>query len=56
LEEKRNVYKVLVRISEGERLVGRTRHKDLKEGGVDWIHLPQNRDKWWAVVKALKNF
>jgi len=26
---------------------------DLREigwGGVDWIHLAQDRDKWWAVV------
>jgi hypothetical protein len=23
--------------------------------GMDWIHLAQNRDQWWAVVKAVMN-
>jgi hypothetical protein len=25
------------------------------EGGVEWIHLAQDRDLWWALVNALLN-
>jgi hypothetical protein len=31
---------------------------DLREiglGGVDWIRLAQDRDRWWAVVRAVMN-
>jgi hypothetical protein len=31
---------------------------DLKETewvGIDWFHLSENRDKWWAVVKIVMN-
>jgi hypothetical protein len=32
---------------------------DLREigwgGGVKWIHLAQDRDRWWAVVNAVMN-
>jgi hypothetical protein len=24
-------------------------------GGVEWIHLAQYRDRWWAVVSAVMN-
>jgi hypothetical protein len=24
-------------------------------GGVDWIDVCKDRDKWWAVVKAIMN-
>jgi hypothetical protein len=24
-------------------------------GGMDWIELAQERDRWWAVVKAVMN-
>jgi hypothetical protein len=24
-------------------------------GGVDWIHLAQDRDRWWAVVNMAMN-
>jgi hypothetical protein len=24
-------------------------------GGVEWIQLVQNRDRWWAVVNAAMN-
>jgi hypothetical protein len=30
-----------------ERLIG--------WGGEEWIHLAQDRDRWWAVVNAVKN-
>jgi hypothetical protein len=24
-------------------------------GDVEWIHLAQNRDRWWALVNAVMN-
>jgi hypothetical protein len=24
-------------------------------GDVDWIHLAQNRDQWWAIVNTVMN-
>jgi hypothetical protein len=24
-------------------------------GGVDWIHLAQDKDQWWAVVNTVMN-
>jgi hypothetical protein len=63
--EKRNAYRLLVGNPEGKRLLGRARHKwvdnikmDLLEigwGGVDWIGLAQDRDKWRALVNAVMN-
>jgi hypothetical protein len=32
---------------------------DLQEvgwGGMDWIDMAQDRDRWWAVVSAVMNF
>jgi hypothetical protein len=31
---------------------------DLREigwGGVEWVQLAQDRDRWWAVVSAVMN-
>jgi hypothetical protein len=63
--EERKMYKVLVGKPEGKRLLGRPRRRwedgirmDLREiglGGVDWIRLPQDRDRWRAVVSAVMN-
>jgi hypothetical protein len=63
--EERKVYKVLVGKPEGKRPPGRPRRKwedgirmNLREtgvGGVDWIRLSQDRDRWRAVVSAVMN-
>jgi hypothetical protein len=63
--EKRNVYRLLVRTPEGKRPLRRPRRRwvdnikmDLLEigwGGVDWIGLAQDKDKWRALVNAVVN-
>jgi hypothetical protein len=63
--EKRGVYKDLVGKPEGKRPLGRSRRKwednikmDLEEvvcGGMDWIELAQNRDRWRALINAVMN-
>jgi hypothetical protein len=30
--------------------------KTIEWGVVDWIHLAQDRNKWWAVVNTVMNF
>jgi hypothetical protein len=60
--DMRNAYNILVGKHEGKRLLRRSRHRwednirmDLRETGwqdVDWMHLDQNRDQWWALVKT----
>jgi hypothetical protein len=64
--EKGNAYRLLVGKQEGKRPLGRPRHRwidtikmDLLEigwGGVDWIGLVQDMDKWRALVNAVMNF
>jgi hypothetical protein len=63
--EERKVYKVSMGKPEGKRPLGRPRRRwedgirmDLREiilGGVDWIRLSQDRDRWRAVVNAVMN-
>ena len=64
--ERRGVYRLLVGKPEGMRVLGRSRRRwednnnklDLEEvgcGGVDWIDLAQDSDRWWALVNALMN-
>jgi hypothetical protein len=64
--EERKVYKVLVEMPEGKRPGGRRRRTwddgirmDLREigwgGGLEWIQLAQDRDRWRAVVNTVMN-
>jgi hypothetical protein len=56
--EERKVYKVLVRKPEGRWEDGirmDIREIGLGGGGVDWIRLAQDRDRWRAVVSAVMN-
>jgi hypothetical protein len=63
--EKRNVYRLLVGKPEGKRPLGKARCSwvnDIKMdrleigwGGVDWIGLAQDRDKWRVLVNVVLN-
>jgi hypothetical protein len=65
MEERRDVYRVLVGKPKGKRPLGRPRHRwednikmDLNEvvcGGVDWMELAQDRDRWRALVNVVMN-
>jgi hypothetical protein len=51
---------------EGQRPLGRPRHRwednikiDFQEvgcGGMDWIELDMDRDRWWALGNVVMNF
>jgi hypothetical protein len=63
--ERRGAYRALVGKPEGRRPLGRPRRRwednirmDLREvgwGGMDWIYLAQDRDRWWALVNVVMN-
>jgi len=59
------IYRVLVGKPEGKRPLGRTRRRweydtkmDLQEvgrGGMDWIDLTQDRNRWRALLNTVMN-
>jgi hypothetical protein len=63
--EGRGTYRILVGRPEGRRPLGRLRRRwednikmDLQEvgwGGIDWIDMAQDRDRWRALVNAVMN-
>jgi hypothetical protein len=63
--ERRGVFRVLVRKPKGKRTLGRPRRRwednitiDLQEvgcGGMDWICLTEDKDRWQSVVNAVMN-
>jgi hypothetical protein len=65
IEEKRNVYRLLVEKPERKRPLGRPRLRwvdsirmDLGEvewGNEDWIGLAQDRNSWGALVNSVLN-
>jgi hypothetical protein len=63
--EGRSVYRILVGKPEGKRPLGRptcrwedNNKAELQEvgcGGMDWVELAQDRDRWWALVNVVMN-
>ena len=63
--ERGGVYRIFVSKPEGKRPLGRSRRRwednikmDLQEANcevMDWIDVAQDRDRWWALVKAVMN-
>jgi hypothetical protein len=65
MRKRRGVYRVLVGKPEEKRPLGRSRRRwddNIKTaiqkvgcGGMDWIELAQDRDRWRALVSAVMN-
>ena len=66
IDEEMGVYRFFVGKAEGRRPLGRPRHRwvdnnrmDLQEVGcgyIDWIGLPQDRERWRKLVSVLMKF
>jgi len=64
--EDRGVHRVLVGKPEGKRPLGRPRRRwednikmDLQKVRGDhgeWMELAQDRNRWWALVRTVRNF
>jgi hypothetical protein len=61
---RRGAYRILVLRPEGRRRLGRRRVNGriilkwifrMRDGGIDWIELAQDRDRWRALVYAIMN-
>ena len=65
MDERRGVYRLLLGKPDGKRPLGKPRRKwednikmDVQEvecGGMDWIELAPDRDRWRALVNAVMN-
>jgi hypothetical protein len=60
--KKMNAHKILVGNPEGKRPLTRRLKDNIKMnlreeewGGVNWIHLTQDRDRWRALVNTVMN-
>jgi hypothetical protein len=63
--ENRNAHRILVGNPEGKRPLGRPRRRwednikmdlgKIRWGGVDWLGLARDRDRWNAPVNAVTN-
>jgi len=61
----RNMYKIFIGKSEGKQPCRRLRHRcedeirmDLRQIGwedMNWIHLAEDRDQWWALRNMIMN-
>jgi hypothetical protein len=62
IEGMRSAYNILVGKTKGKILLGRPRHRwednmimYLREMGVEWMHLAEDTDQWWALVNTIMN-
>jgi hypothetical protein len=65
MEKLRNAYRNLVRSHEGNRPLRRPRHRwkdyirmglrEIGREGVDWRHVPQDREQWRGLVNTVMN-